>query len=573
MAEMPRQKLSVLIPVYNEAAHICENLRETARVLEGFWPNFELVVSDDGSRDDSYSEALRAAAENPKITVVRNPVNEGKGYALKTAFARCTGELIVFLDADLDLHPQLIRELLDILERTGADVVIGSKFHPQSKLDYPLHRRILSHIYATVLWALFSLPLHDTQTGLKLYKRSVLDRIFPRIVCRRYAFDVELLANAFLQGYKVVEAPVVLQFRRERKWGRIGLKAILLTAQDTLAIFYRYHVLNYYRYERPPLVSTPLVSVVIPTQGDSQYLRESVRATLAQDYPVEVIVVSDQAVEALGEQVRVIVAPGLSPPRKRDMGTRLASGEIVAFLDDDAFPAPGWLRAAARHFRNPDIQAVGGPGATHAADSVAQRASGVIYASVLVSGSKAFRYIPKSFQYEDDHPSCNLFIRRSLLEELGGFDCDYYPGEDSLLCKKLIERGIRIFYDPEAMVYHHRRPLFTAHLRQIGSYAFQRGYFARTLGSVSLRLAYFLPTLWLLWLLFGWAGSFIIPRWYWFYGGSLALYLLCAALSAIRHLDPKLALYVFPGIILSHLTYGVCFLLGFLSRRGLTGSR
>lgn len=566
---MQLMKLSVLIPVYNEAEHICQNLKETASTLGGFCEEFEIVVCDDGSADDSYAEALKASEEDTRIKVVRNPANEGKGFALKTAFQNSSGELVVFLDADLDLHPRLIEELIEKMERTDADVVIGSKFHADSELEYPFHRLVLSHIYAFVLWVLFSLPLRDTQTGLKLYKRKVLEKIFPRIVCRRFAFDVELLANSFLQGYKVVEAPVVIRFRRERRWGRIGLKTLLLTAQDTLAIFYRYYFLNYYRYERPALVSRPSVSIVIPCRGDTPRLRECVEWCRRQDYPAEIIIVTDTEIRNI--EARVVVIRGLSPPRKRDVGARIAGGEVVAFLDDDASPSVQWLKAGMRHFQSPEIKAVGGPGTTSAGDSVRQRASGAIFSSALVSGTKAFRYIPKDFRFEDDHPSCNLFVRKSVLEEIGGFDTDYYPGEDTLLCKKLAERGVRIFYDPEASVYHHRRPVFRQHLKQVRNYAFQRGFFARTFRSTSLRFSYFIPTLLMLWLLAGWTGVFFLGWWKTVYLASVALYSAVCFVSAVRHLELRLAPHIFAGIILTHLTYGIYFVLGLLSREGLRG--
>jgi len=93
---------------------------------------------------------------------------------------------------------------------------------------------------------LFGLPLRDTQTGLKVYEFKVLEKVFPKVLCKRYAYDLELLVNANHLGYKVVEAPVVLNFRRPKKWGRIGFNDLYLTGIDTLAIFYRMHILRYY---------------------------------------------------------------------------------------------------------------------------------------------------------------------------------------------------------------------------------------------------------------------------------------------------------------------------------------
>lgn len=239
-------KISVIMPAYNESEHIRRNISETHAVFTRTKCRFEIIVVDDGSSDDTYSEALKAAADHPDVKVVHYTLNNGKGNALKEGFKSATGDYVVFLDSDLDLHPLQLHTLFKVMRNKRADVVIGSKHHPKSRLEYPLARKVISRVYALALKVLFNLPLRDTQTGLKVFDYQVLKKVFPKVLCKRYAYDLELLVNAHRLGYRVVESPVVLNFRRPRKWGRIGLRDLYLTGIDTIAIFYRMHILRYY---------------------------------------------------------------------------------------------------------------------------------------------------------------------------------------------------------------------------------------------------------------------------------------------------------------------------------------
>lgn len=235
---------SILIPVHNEAKRIRRNLREVKETLDDFGCNYEIVAIDDGSSDNSYQVLEELKKEIPQLIVNRNTQNFGKGRALKKAFKYASGDLIVWLDADLDLHPYQIKTLYDIMALNDADIVIGSKMHPNSKVNYPLTRKIISMGYYCLIRILFNLPCHDTQTGLKLFKRKVMEEVFPRILVKQFAFDLEVLVNAHHLGFKLVEAPIILENKRD--YGRIGVKSIFITFQDTMAIWYRMYILKYY---------------------------------------------------------------------------------------------------------------------------------------------------------------------------------------------------------------------------------------------------------------------------------------------------------------------------------------
>ncbi len=237
-------KISIIMPAYNEGPRIYDNIVETVRTMEDLGFNHELIVVDDGSKDNTYQEAKRAAARSANVHALRYTSNGGKGNALKYGFRCITGDLVAFLDADLDLHPRQIKTLLEYMEKHNADVVIGSKRHKLSQLNYPLQRKVLSTGYSLLIRLLFDLSVKDTQTGLKLFKREVLEDIFPRILTKEYAFDLELLVNVQDRGYTIAEAPIVLNF--QRNFGRVGLSDIKPIAMDTAAIFYRLRLLKGY---------------------------------------------------------------------------------------------------------------------------------------------------------------------------------------------------------------------------------------------------------------------------------------------------------------------------------------
>lgn len=237
-------KVSVIMPAYNEADHIASSIKETISTFDDFGCDYEIIVVDDGSTDSTYQELEKVVSRCDRVLIKRNRANYGKGRALKRGFRAATGEFIVFLDADMDLHPGQIQTFFDIMRLDEADVVIGSKRHPNSQLNYPLHRKIISSVYFFLVDLMFGLPIKDTQTGLKLFKHEVLKKVFPKILIKKFAYDLEILVNTHNLGYKIAEAPVVLN--SQRRFDRIGLRSIYDTWWETMAVFYRTYILRYY---------------------------------------------------------------------------------------------------------------------------------------------------------------------------------------------------------------------------------------------------------------------------------------------------------------------------------------
>ncbi len=256
-----------------------------------------------------------------------------------------------------------------------------------------------------------------------------------------------------------------------------------------------------------------------------------------------------------------------------------ARGEIIAFLDDDAYPEPCWLKNALVNFDDPEVAAVGGPAVTPDNDSLAQKASGAIYSTVLVSGQYVYRYIPREKLFVEDFPSCNFLVRKAVMLELGGFKTDFWPGEDTKLCLDITKRlSKKIIYDPKVKVYHHRRAVFSGHLKQIASYAYHRGYFVKRYPETSLKPAYFVPSLFLFLLALGGILAAVFPVFQLLYFSCLSLYLFIILVFSL--LSGKkvsfglkgiglavLIIDIFIGIILTHLFYGLYFIKGILAHR------
>lgn len=326
-----------------------------------------------------------------------------------------------------------------------------------------------------------------------------------------------------------------------------------------------------------------IVSIIIAVKGWQENLAECLKKCQeldARDF--EILVLPDQAFASellpVGSApVSIIPTGSCGPAEKRDIALCYAKGDILAFIDDDTFPDRNWLKNALDNFKDPGIAAVGGPAVTPEGDSLRQKASGLIYSSMVVSGKFVYRYIPKKRSYVDDYPSCNFLVRKSVMNELGGFKTNFWPGEDTKLCLDITQNlKKKIVYDPKVKLYHHRRQVFWPHLKQIISYALHRGYFAKKFPETSLRPYYFVPSIFVFSVITGGAfGLFFEPVRLIFLAGIYA-YCLVIFLSSFfmvssvteKPLEKAELLYlVWSGIILTHIAYGAYFIKGLLTGR------
>lgn len=241
-----KKQLSLIIPAYKQEKTIVKDISYILDSLSEIQIPFEVIVVVDGELDKT--KAVLQKRNLPHVRVVGYSTNHGKGYAVRFGMSKASGDLIAFLDAGMDLNPEGISLLLDYQKWNDADIVVGSKLHPQSKVSYPWQRKLLSWGYRSLVKTLFGLSISDTQVGLKLFKRNVLEDVLPRLLVKRYAFDIEILAVAYHLGYrKIYEVPVELTFG---DWSSITssnfIKTVGKMLWDTGAVFYRLHVLHYY---------------------------------------------------------------------------------------------------------------------------------------------------------------------------------------------------------------------------------------------------------------------------------------------------------------------------------------
>ncbi|MEM2140957.1 glycosyltransferase [Nitrososphaera sp.] len=313
----------------------------------------------------------------------------------------------------------------------------------------------------------------------------------------------------------------------------------------------------------------PLVSIIIPCKSIGRYEDESVDGCLALKWPnVEILILPDEeSKNSYPSNVRIIPTGKIKPALKRNIGIKQAKGDYIAFLDSDAYPIPEWLDNAIPLFAGGKVGLVGGPSLTPPADELERQASGLILASKIGGGGLANRYVAGKSMPVDDIPSSNMITTKSVMEKLGGFNADYWPGEDTYFCLQIKrDLGMEILYSPQVVVYHHRRRVFRSHLQQIWGYGTHRGYFAKKFPYNSRRPTYFVPSLFVLFNAAGIMLSFFFPHIFLVpYLAILGAYFVMCIASGAKANNAKLGLMVTIGIPLTHVVYGVGFLKGLTS--------
>lgn len=316
-------------------------------------------------------------------------------------------------------------------------------------------------------------------------------------------------------------------------------------------------------------------SFIIPVREINDYIRESVPKILRiprADF--EIIIYPDKSNSEIWEKTRQIATGPIGPAAKRSLAIHDALGEILIFIDDDAYPESNFLDILSKDFADKQVAVVGGPAVTPPTDSFWQKVSGAVFLSKL-SGGCPERYVPiGQRRFVDDWPSVNLSARQAVFASVGGFDCDYWPGEDTKLCLDILKKTTgKILYDPELIVYHHRREGLLQHLKQVGGYGLHRGFFAKRFPRTSFKFKYFVPSFFLLFVCFGlfipWLPDIII---WWYFAGWLMylMALLWAGLVILRYeKNAGVAGHSLYYIFFTQIAYGWKFLKGFLFTREL----
>lgn len=230
--------VSFVMPTFNEERNIIKAVQELHYVAGSLDLNYEIIVVDDGSMDSTLAKVMEHSKSNDRVRIVSYQKNMGKGFAVKTGFSNARGNNIVFIDSDLDIDPNLIKEYLETLK--NVEMVIASKWHPQSKVQMRSIRKFFSRSFNVLVRLLTGTKMKDTQTGLKAVNKDALEKTFSKLTVKRYAYDVELLTVANRNGVAAVELPVYLKMPKLFKF-----KDVFRMFVDLLGIAYRLKIRRY----------------------------------------------------------------------------------------------------------------------------------------------------------------------------------------------------------------------------------------------------------------------------------------------------------------------------------------
>lgn len=317
-------------------------------------------------------------------------------------------------------------------------------------------------------------------------------------------------------------------------------------------------------------------SIIIPVRAINDYIRAAIPYYFNQSYKnFEIIIYPNffslEEKNSLNnkilfdERIKIIESGNVGPAEKRDLAIRDADGDVLAFIDDDAYPEKNWLQNSLPHFKDPNVGGVCGPAATPPHNSMLQKVSGNIYEAWICNGPYTYRYLPTKGVHEvDDYPSVNLLIKKDVFSKVGGFDSTFYPGEDTKLCLDIVHKEKKkIIYDPKIFVWHHRRPFGIKFFKQACNYAIHRGYFARKYPETSLRLSYFIPTIFVVGLI---GGIFIwkIPILRYIYLIAVGTYAIGLTTELFKKRNILQSLLTIIGIFFTHVSYGIAFIIGLI---------
>ncbi len=206
---MPYPSYSIVIPAYNEAARIGHALQTVVACIRARGWSAEVVVVDDGSRDQTAHLVRAFAQDHPEVRLLQNPGNHGKGYSVRNGVLHSFGEVVLFTDADLSAPIEEADGLFAAIA-AGADIAIGSRWLERARqtIRQPLYRQFFGRCFNGVTRFIMGLPYADTQCGFKAFTRTAAQIVFQLQTIERWGFDPEILFIARKRGYRIEEVPV-----------------------------------------------------------------------------------------------------------------------------------------------------------------------------------------------------------------------------------------------------------------------------------------------------------------------------------------------------------------------------
>jgi glycosyltransferase involved in cell wall biosynthesis len=545
--------LSVVLPAFNEADSIVESIAALDAVLRASDLDFEIIVVSDGSADGTGDRAR--ACENLRVRVVEYERNMGKGYALRTGSKAATGAWIAWLDADLDLKPDSLKGFFDVARREGADIVIGSKRHPDSEVEYPWYRRMYSWLYQQLIRVLFTLNVRDTQVGIKLFRRDALEAVLPVVLVKRYAFDLEVLAVARRFGFgAIVEQPVKLHYR----FSGTGMnwRAITNALIDTFAVFYRLRVLRFYDRKRQLVrrmaehAALPAPTLSVAIVGD---------LTVCQDDVAHVVENT-----AHGTPIICIARDETDTAWLREVVEQSTTGAI-ALLETGMRVGPGWATSACDLLRDPQIAVVAGPTMPRLGGDPRSDAAAILSESRFGVGGARVRSHVGALTEVRDFPARNLIVRRiDLVQTLA----DGLTQPDDL-CRSIRARSRHaIVVSPDVVALTPSLALFRPYLARLWTVGIDRG---RRLGrNHRFRFHHLAPLILAIAILAAVPALLLGPPAATFMLALGAVYvasvLIFAGVIAVLHRRPRVTTLTAIGAVASHAVFGFGMLAGVIAR-------
>ena len=242
-----KDRISIVMPAYNEADSIERGVADVNRQFEALSKDYEIIVVDDGSQDGT--RKIIEEFTDQRVKLVGYDQNQGKGHAIKIGLYSATGQFAFLIDSDSEIKAKDLENYVDAL--ASADFVIGSKRHPLSTVRTPAGRRFLSLGFNVLERLLTGLKATDTQAGLKAARSTALYQVLPLLSVKRYAFDAELLAVASLFDFKIKELPVNIDLK-----ATFSARQVFRMFIDLLGIAYRLRIRHWYQKNKLSMSDT-----------------------------------------------------------------------------------------------------------------------------------------------------------------------------------------------------------------------------------------------------------------------------------------------------------------------------
>jgi glycosyltransferase involved in cell wall biosynthesis len=205
--------ISIIIPSFNVENTIFMVIENISKIMNESKIIYEILAINDGS-DDRTLEVLHDSKKlNSKLKIISYNKNKGKGYAIKQGVLKSNGDIVLFIDGDLDITLQSILDFIKELD--DYDLVIGSKLHLKSEIESTFSRQCLSRIFNFVVRVFTGLKIKDTQVGLKAGDGTILRKIFQLMTINGFAFDVEMLTISSIMNLKIKEMPVKIKLNKK----------------------------------------------------------------------------------------------------------------------------------------------------------------------------------------------------------------------------------------------------------------------------------------------------------------------------------------------------------------------